>query len=74
MNKSMRAIAYSLDLLLAGFYAWVGGWSIRLGGATPDDKPYKYPGTISSFMGAALVLPGEVLWTTYRGSLDLKRK
>ncbi|MEH1963413.1 MAG: hypothetical protein V7L05_26915 [Nostoc sp.] len=45
-NEAMRAIAYSMDLLLPGLYIWLLGFSFRIGGSVPDDIPYKYPGKI----------------------------
>ena len=69
-DESLRAIAYSMDLLLPGFYAWVGKIRIRIGGAEPDDTPYRYPGTIHSPAGIALVLPGYRIFTTYQGTHD----
>jgi hypothetical protein len=56
-----RAIAYSMDLLIPGLYLWMGRFTIRLFGSTPDDEPYKYPGTLNNNYGIALILPG---WTT----------
>jgi hypothetical protein len=72
-KEKMRAIAYSMDLLLPGLYIWLPGFSIRLGGSVPDDNPYKYPGTIHSISGIALVLPGYKIFTTYQGSYDPKQ-
>ncbi|OCQ90091.1 hypothetical protein BCD64_19360 [Nostoc sp. MBR 210] len=72
-NEAMRAIAYSMDLLLPGFYVWVLGFSFRIGGSLPDDSPYKYPGEIHSHTGIALVLPGYRIFTTYQGSYDPKQ-
>jgi hypothetical protein len=69
-DESLRAIAYSMDLLIPGFYAWVGKIRIRIGGAEPDDTPYRYPGTIHSLAGIALVLPGYRIFTTYQGTHD----
>jgi hypothetical protein len=70
INESLRAIAHSMDLLLPGFYAWIGNIRIRIGGAKPDDSPYRYPGTIHSPAGIALVLPGYRIFTTYQGTYD----
>ncbi|WP_373529334.1 hypothetical protein [Nostoc sp.] len=69
-NQKMREIAYSMDLLLPGLYVWLMGFSLRIGGSVPDDKPYKYPGTINSSKGIALVLPRYKIFTTYLGSYD----
>lgn len=56
-NDSKRSIAYSMDLLIPGLYIWLGDYTLRCFGAEPDDKPYKYPGTLNSRYGIALVLP-----------------
>ncbi|MHC5718564.1 MAG: hypothetical protein ACYTX0_42450 [Nostoc sp.] len=69
-NEAMRAIAYSIDLLLPGLYIWLLGFSFRIGGSLPDDIPYKYPGKIQSYTGIALVLRGYRIFTTYQGSYD----
>jgi len=69
-DESMRAIAYSMDLLFPGLYIWFFGLPIRIGGRIPDDQPYKYPGTINSPAGIALVLPGYKIFTTYQGGYD----
>jgi hypothetical protein len=63
--ERIRAIAYSMDTLVPGLYAWFGPFSIRLGGCTPDDQPYPYPGTLHSRYGLALVLPEYRIFTTY---------
>lgn len=73
-QDKMRAIAYSMDLLIPGLYIWFPrGFSFRLGGSLPDDEPYKYPGAIHSSAGFALVLPGYKIITTYQGSYDPKQ-
>ncbi|BDI19258.1 hypothetical protein ANSO36C_50600 [Nostoc cf. commune SO-36] len=72
-NEAMRAIAYSMDLLLPGLYIWLFGFNFRIGGNVPDDVPYKYPGKIHSNTGIALVLPGYKVLTTYQGSYDPKQ-
>jgi hypothetical protein len=64
------AIAYSMDLLIPGLYIWIGSFSIRLFGTKPDDNPYKYPGTLNSRFGMALVLPGYRIFTTCKNSYD----
>ncbi|YAG17845.1 hypothetical protein NSTC745_07248 [Nostoc sp. DSM 114161] len=69
-NEAMRAIAYSMDLLIPGLYIWLLGFSFRIGGSVPDDMPYKYPGKIHSNAGIALVLPGYRIFTTYQGTYD----
>jgi hypothetical protein len=69
-NEAMREIAYSMDLLIPGFYLWLPGIDIRFGGAVPDDQPYRYPGKIHCNLGVALVLPGYKIFSTYNGSYD----
>jgi len=69
-EEGMRAIAYSMDLLIPGLYIWLLGFPIRIGGEAPDDSPYKYPGKMNSLTGIALVLPGYKIYTTYKGSYD----
>lgn len=70
VDEKLRGIAYSMDLLIPGVYLWLGSLKIRIGGSIPDDEPYRYPGTIHSGWGVAVVLPGYRIWTTYRGSFD----
>lgn len=69
-EEKKRAIAYSMDTLIPGLYVWLGNFSIRLLGTEPDDHPYKYPGTLNSQYGIALVLPGYRIFTTYNNSYD----
>ncbi len=66
-NKELRAIAYSMDALIPGFYAWFGSLRIRIGGSEAEET---YPGTIHSFAGVALVLPGYRIFSTYQGDYD----
>ena len=54
-DRQMQAIAYSLDVLIPGFYFWLGVFKIRLGGSQSEES---YPGVIHSSIGIALVLPG----------------
>jgi hypothetical protein len=61
------AIAYSMDALIPGFYAWFGSLRIRIGGSEAEET---YPGTIHSFAGIALVLPGYRIFSTYQGDYD----
>ena len=70
-SASLRSIAYSMDLLIPGLYIWLGsrGWMV-FGGTEPDDEPYRYPGTVHSPFGIALVLPGYKIFTTYSGMYD----
>ena len=63
----LRAIAYSLDTLIPGFYIWLGAIKIRIGGSLPEES---YPGTIHSPIGIALVLPGYRIYSSYQGSYD----
>jgi hypothetical protein len=70
LQENIRAIAYSMDLLIPGFYFWCPYFTIRIGGAIPDDNPYKYPGKIHSSIGIGIVLPGYKIFTTYQGSYD----
>ncbi|TWH50378.1 hypothetical protein CAL7102_04677 [Dulcicalothrix desertica PCC 7102] len=67
-DKNLRAIAYSMDLLIPGFDFWCPYFTIRIGGAKPDDNPYKYPGMIQSYTGIGIILPGYKIFTTYQGS------
>jgi hypothetical protein len=67
-TERIRAIAYSMDTLVPGLYAWCGPFTIWLGGCTPDDQPYPYPGNLHSRYGLALVLPGYLIFTTYKGT------
>lgn len=69
-GEQLRAIAYSMDTLVPGVYVWLRPWTLRWGGCTPDDQPYRYPGTIHSRFGLAIVLPGYRIFTTYKGSYD----
>lgn len=62
-----RAIAYSLDTLIPGFYLWFATLTLQFGGSQPEDT---YPGTVHSFAGAALVLPGYRIFSTYQGDYD----
>lgn len=66
-DQPLRAIAYSLDCLIPGFYFWLGPIKLRLGGSLPEPD---YPGTIHSKVGLALVLPGYRLFSTYQGNYD----
>ena len=63
----IRAIAYSLDVLIPGLYIWLGPLKLRIGGSLPEEN---YPGTIHSRAGVALVLPGYRIWSTYQGTYD----
>lgn len=66
-DNEMRAIAYSMDALIPGFYVWFGPFKIRLGGSEAEES---YPGTIHSLTGIALILPGYRIYSTYQGSYD----
>jgi hypothetical protein len=72
-SEKLRAIAYSMDTLAPGFYVWFGNYTLRIGGHQPDDQPYRYPGTIHSSMGVAIVLPGYHILSTYKGAYDPKQ-
>jgi hypothetical protein len=63
----LKAIAYSLDCLIPGFYLWLGPIKLRLGGSLPEKD---YPGTIHSSAGVAVVLPGYRIFSTYQGDYD----
>lgn len=69
-KEKLRTIAYSMDLLIPGLYFWCPYFTLQIGGAIPEDHPYKYPGTIHSSTGFGLVLPGYKIFTTYQGSYD----
>jgi hypothetical protein len=66
-DPQLRAIAYSLDVLIPGFYLWLGPIKLRLGGSDPEEN---YPGMIHSAAGIALVLPGYRIYSTYHDSYD----
>jgi hypothetical protein len=68
--EAIRAIAYSMDTLIPGIYLWLNSFTFRIGGCIPDDQPYRYPGTLHSHFGFAIVLPGYHLFTTYKGTYD----
>ena len=63
----IRAIAYSLDVLIPGLYIWLGPLKLRIGGSLPEEN---YPGTIHNRAGVALVLPGYRIWSSYQGTYD----
>lgn len=44
--KQLKAIAYSMDALIPGFYLWFGSLRIRIGGSEAENT---YTGTIHSF-------------------------
>jgi hypothetical protein len=67
VDERLRAIAYSMDVLIPGLYIWLGPLKFRIGGSLPEAT---YPGTIHSPAGIALVLPGYRIYTTYLGSYD----
>lgn len=66
-QERLRAIAYSMDALIPGLYIWLGPLKLRIGGSRAEED---YPGTIHSAAGAALVLPGYRIWSTYKGDYD----
>jgi hypothetical protein len=53
VDESLRAIAYSMNALIPGFYFWLGAFKLRIGGSLPEAT---YPGTLHSFAGISLVL------------------
>jgi hypothetical protein len=67
VNPQLKDIAYSMDALIPGFYIWLGSFCWRLGGSDAEES---YPGTIHSFAGISLVLPGYQIFTTYKGSYN----
>ena len=66
-SDALRAVAYSLDALVPGFYIWLGPIKLRFGGSQPEEN---YLGTIHSRAGVALVLPGYRIYSTYQDSYD----
>ena len=56
-----------MDALIPGLYIWLGWLIIPLGGSLPEEN---YPGTVHSFWGIGLVLPGYRIYTTYQGEYD----
>lgn len=67
IDQRLKAIAYSLDCLVPGFYLWLGPIKLRLGGSLPEPD---YPGTLHSAVGVAVVLPGYRIFSTYQGDYD----
>lgn len=61
-DEELKAIAYSMDALIPGFYAWFGSLRTRIGGSDAEET---YSGTIHSFAGVALVLPGYRIFSSY---------
>jgi hypothetical protein len=66
-DERLKAIAYSMDVLIPGLYIWFGAIKLRIGGSLPEAN---YPGTLHSFTGIAVVLPGYRIYTTYHGRYD----
>jgi hypothetical protein len=66
-DQGLKAIAYSLDCLIPGFYMWLGPIRLRLGGSLPEEN---YSGTIHRRVGIAVVLPGYRIYSTYQGDYD----
>ena len=56
-----------MDALIPGIYLWWGAGQIRIGGSQPEPN---YTGTIHDTCGAAIVLPGYRIYSTYQGSYD----
>jgi hypothetical protein len=69
LDEELRASAYSMDALIPGFYTWFSSLHIRIGGSEAEET---YPGTIHSFAGVALVLPGYRIFSSYPGELRLQ--
>ncbi len=69
LKERRRAIAYSMDILLPGFYFWMGPLTLNLGGSAPDDDPFRYPYTVGSWFGLALVW-GDRTWSTPWAYID----
>jgi hypothetical protein len=69
-KERMRAIAYNMDMLFPGVYIWCGSVVLKFGGHEPDDSPHRYPGSIDSWVGFAIVFPSYKIFTTYKGSYD----
>jgi len=67
LQNQIRAIAYSMDVLIPGFYIWLGPLKLRIGGSQAEEN---YSGTIHSRFGIALVLPGYRIWSSYQGTYD----
>jgi len=67
VDEELRAIAYSLDCLIPGFYCWLGAIKVRIGGSSAEAS---YSGIIHSQFGVAVVLPGYRIYSTYQGSYD----
>ena len=56
-----------MDALIPGLFIWFGPLKIRLGGSEAEET---YSGTIHSFAGMALVVPGYRIFSTYQESYD----
>jgi hypothetical protein len=66
-DQKLKSIAYSMDALVPGFFAWIGPIKLRFGGCPSEPN---YSGTLNSFAGVALVLPGYRIYSTHSGSYD----
>lgn len=66
-RSRLSDIAYCMDALIPGVYIWWGDRSLRIGGCPAESS---YPGTIHANRGAAIVLPGYRILTTYHGGHD----
>ena len=69
-NEKLRAIAYSMDLLIPGVYIWCPWFTLKIGGGSPDDSPYRYPGMNHSSTGVADELPGYKIFNSNQGTYD----
>lgn len=63
--NARKALAYSLDALIPGFYLWVGSWVLRMGGSEAEES---YSGSVHSSLGIAVIFPNYRIWSTYQGS------
>lgn len=66
-RSRLRDIAYCMDALVPGIYAWWGNHALQIGGCSAESS---YPGTIHAARGIAIVLPGYRILSTYRGDHD----
>jgi hypothetical protein len=62
-DEELKAIAYSMDALIPGCYAWFGSVRIRIGGSDAEET---HSGTIRSFAGWGLMLLGYRIFSTYQ--------
>ncbi len=60
----LRSLTYSLDARYVGFYLWIAGFSVRIGGTETEDQPYFYPYIVPTFIGFGFALPNYFSWHT----------